>query len=169
MPRTSTATEAWVDVIREMTRDEFVASHPGFFLMSSEEAQTLASSFETDVVDYSQPKPRSGVRNLEIRWIRKSADNPFSDRVSVGRANNCDISLRHPSVSKLHAHFRVLQEGRRLTVTDLRSRNGTRVNDNLLASEVAEPVAVHDKVQFGSVYAIVLNAAAVYDFLASTL
>ncbi len=46
---------------------------------------------------------------------RDDASGPFPSRVSIGRARNADIVLRHESVSKFHAWFErdevVLREG----------------------------------------------------------
>lgn len=46
-------------------------------------------------------------------------------KLTVGSADQCDITLNHPSVSRKHALIQV--EGGTVTVSDLGSRNGTRV------------------------------------------
>ena len=60
----------------------------------------------------------------------------------------CDIVLRHPSVSKLHAHFHI--GGGRLELVDLDSQNGTRVNGRTLAPNQAMQVSKGDILLFGS-------------------
>jgi hypothetical protein len=67
---------------------------------------------------------------------------------TVGRTPETDIHLEHPDVSRAHAAFST--EGGRLTVRDLRSTNGTWVNDRKIEAE--EPVAVDpgDVVTFGT-------------------
>ena len=59
--------------------------------------------------------------------IVKRPGTAFPERFSIGRARNCDIVLRHHSVSKLHAHLHA-NGGRIVRVTDYQSANGTSVN-----------------------------------------
>jgi hypothetical protein len=80
--------------------------------------------------------------------IRKRADGSFLQHVSVGRARNHDIVLRHRSVSKFHAWFEV-HEGSRLLVKDSDSRNHTFVDGQQVANRVE--VLPGQTVRFGSV------------------
>ncbi|MDQ1523410.1 MAG: hypothetical protein QOE47_1334, partial [Pyrinomonadaceae bacterium] len=52
---------------------------------------------------------------------------PGGRRLSVGRATDCDLSLPHPSVSKIHAAILMNREGT-LLVSDTGSVNGTYIN-----------------------------------------
>jgi hypothetical protein len=80
--------------------------------------------------------------------IRKRAEGSFLQHVSVGRARNHDIVLRHRSVSKFHAWFEI-QEGSRLLVKDSDSRNHTFVDGQQVANKVE--VQPGQTVRFGSV------------------
>lgn len=80
--------------------------------------------------------------------IRKRADGSFLQHVSVGRARNHDIVLRHRSVSKFHAWFEI-QDGSRLLVKDSDSRNHTFVDGQQVANRVE--VQPGQTVRFGSV------------------
>ena len=80
--------------------------------------------------------------------IRKRADGSFLQHVSVGRARNHDIVLRHRSVSKFHAWFE-LHEGSRLLVKDSESRNHTFVDGQQVVNRVE--VLPGQTVRFGSV------------------
>lgn len=51
----------------------------------------------------------------------------FSERLSIGRADDADIQLRHPLVSRHHTEVRIAPGGHFL-IRDLGSRNGTQVN-----------------------------------------
>jgi len=70
-------------------------------------------------------------RRLECR-LRVEMDGhersfPLGDEPAVlGRGPDCDIVLPHESVSRQHARFR--REGGGFSITDLDSKNGTRVN-----------------------------------------
>src|SRR5262245_48740931 len=73
---------------------------------------TEKMGFATDVVD-PDDVPRqtrtSGGQPLALVYVvAKAPGNPYLDRISVGRARNCDIVVRDGSVSKLHAHMRIV-------------------------------------------------------------
>ena len=157
----SVHTTAWIELAQSLGEREFLARHPGFFLLSSHEAAELSTLHGATEID-SGPI-RVVKRKFEVRWIRRTHESDHPNRITVGRGGDCDVSFVHSSVSKLHAYFR--EEGGRLTVTDLRSRNGTRVNAVAISANKATPVAVHDGVQFGKVQAMVLDARELYAVL----
>ncbi|MET0283891.1 MAG: FHA domain-containing protein [Polyangiales bacterium] len=81
--------------------------------------------------------------------IKKRAEGgSFLQHVSVGRARNHDIVLRHRSVSKFHAWFE-LHDGSRLMVKDQESRNHTFVDGQQVSNRVE--VLPGQTVRFGSV------------------
>ncbi len=82
----------------------------------------------------------------------------------MGRTRNCDVVLRHPSVSKLHAHFRRNEQGQ-LVLVDNGSQNGTRVNGKVLSESEPQEVAVGDVIQFGRLTTSLLDAAALFDLV----
>jgi FHA domain len=85
---------------------------------------------------------------------RTGGDALYMDRISVGRARNKDIVLRHQSVSKFHCWFEVDDTGA-FHVTDAGSKNSTKVNTKVLAARERTRVEPSDIVRFGSVEAIV--------------
>ena len=160
----TTHMQAWIELAQSLGERDFLARHPGFFLVSTEEPGDLLTLFDTDVVDFGAPRVRRpSRRTFEVRGIEKSPENPTPDRISVGRKRSCDLYLSHSSISQLHACFR-MQEGR-LTITDLGSENGTQVNDKRLAPDKAEPIGTLDKVQLGSVQALVVDGCDLFDLL----
>lgn len=123
-----------------------------------------------------------------VRRVAKSERNPFAGRISLGRAANNDVTVVHPSVSKLHAHFLVPDEwleegpgtdgGRRtplpgtlaalsrrsgrdhgLRLVDVGSSNGTWVDDARLTPEQPVVVDVGAELRFGDVVCTLLDAA----------
>jgi hypothetical protein len=79
--------------------------------------------------------------------ICKRSEVSFLHHVSVGRARNHDIVLRHRSVSKFHAWFEITPGG--LFVKDCESRNHTFVNEERVPDRAE--VRAGDTVKFGSV------------------
>ncbi|HEX6815005.1 MAG TPA: FHA domain-containing protein [Gemmatimonadaceae bacterium] len=158
-------TDTLAELAQSSTRDEFVAKLPHSFLVLEQALLEDDVGFSTQVVDPVSLK-RSTVRrpqNIEVLAVVKAPGNPYPDRVSVGRARNCDIVMRDPSVSKLHAHFRVGVG--KLELVDIDSQNGTRVNGRALAPHQPAQVANGDVVLFGSVASKLVDAAALYDLL----
>jgi len=82
--------------------------------------------------------------------LRKRSEAAFLRSVSVGRARNHDIVLRHRSVSKFHGSFDLEDDGR-LFVRDANSSNHTFVNGRQITERLE--VRPGDNVQFGSVEA----------------
>jgi hypothetical protein len=152
------ATEAWIELARSMGQRAFVAQHPGWFLLISREPGELATIEDT----LSNVKRAALARRmLEVRWIEGNAREPR--RFTVGRSSKCDVPFGHPSVSKQHAYLDV--DGKLLAVTDDGSRNGTKVNGEEIAAGRPAPVQLRDRVQFGSVQAMVLDARELFETL----
>src|SRR5256885_3825594 len=84
---------------------------------------------------------------------RSNADTAYMERISIGRALNKDIVLRHASVSKFHGWFEVDEMGG-LHVADAGSKNSTRVNGKQLAPRELTRVGPGGAIRFGSVQAI---------------
>jgi hypothetical protein len=147
----------------QLSRPEFVACHTGLYLILAERPEALGSQFSTDVVSVDEMRDDAGAGRLEVKVVAKAPGNPYPDRISVGRARNCDIVLREPSVSKLHAHFLRLPGG--LELSDFGSQNGTRVNGGVLPPQTPRPVRSGDRLSFGTVETKLVDGADLYDLL----
>lgn len=66
---------------------------------------------------------------------------PLRADLTVGRGEDCSLSLPSPGVSRLHARFRRLEDGC-VEVTDLASRNGTYVDGRPIRREVVTAATV---------------------------
>jgi hypothetical protein len=163
--------ESLFPVALRMGRPSFIAEHHGFHLLkppATYEAESLG--FETLQADPENDDPSHIVPSAS-HWqatkIIKRRGNPYPDRMSVGRAFNCDVVLRFAVVSKLHAHFSFTAAGE-LRVTDLGSANGTWHNG--LRVEPGRPTRVspRDRLSFGGVHCQVIDAAGLYDLVSGT-
>ncbi len=76
---------------------------------------------------------------------------PAAGVLDVGRAARCDLVIDHPSVSRHHATLQLSP----LRITDLRSRNGTRLRGELLEPNVAVPFSIGEAVQIGQATVLV--------------
>lgn len=171
------ALEHWQALKRKLTREQFVAkfAHP-FLLRRSRLTAPPGEDggfgdeervgFSTAVVDAealtsARPGPLRGAR---VMPVTKAPGNPFPDRISVGRATNCDIVIRGSTVSKLHAHFKVIGPGD-VVLTDAKSANGTRVNGTRLAPGDPVRVTAGDSILFGGVSVQLLDPKRIYELL----
>jgi hypothetical protein len=96
-------------------------------------------------------------RHFAITLDKRVHDGTYVDRISVGRARNKDIVLRHPSVSKFHAWFERDPQGN-WCVADAGSKNGTRANATEMQPRDLVKIQQGDVLRFGSVEAMVCSS-----------
>lgn len=87
---------------------------------------------------------------------RRGAESAFLDRVSVGRATNTDIVLRHKTVSKYHGYFSADESGGHYLV-DAGSKNGTTLDGKTVEPRVSVALAPGARIIFGSVETIFVD------------
>jgi hypothetical protein len=81
---------------------------------------------------------------------RADVDTAFVDRISVGRARNKDIVLRHGSISKFHGWFQV-DEANTVYFADAGSKNGTRVGGVLVAPRAPTELHAGTRISLGRI------------------
>ena len=150
-------------------RERFVAAHPLLFLVHTapEFADDRAGNDDFEFATRVGDVPLDDDDDItEPGWViaplKKREGGPFPDRIGLGRARNCDVVLRFPSVSKLHAQFRT---GAVLHLVDVGSVNGTIVNGTPLVARAPQPVKIGDRLQFGTVVVELVDAAGLYDLV----
>jgi hypothetical protein len=168
----------WQQLKRSVSLERFAAEFAHPFLLRRRPSRpslppgnpngvTKEMGFETGLIDspyVARLPPEGQLAGARVLAVVKAQGNPYPDRVAVGRAGNCDIVLRDVSVSKLHAHLRVLGPGE-ATVTDAGSVNGTLVNGKRLAAGTAQPLRVGDTVAFGGIVTQFLDPRTLYELL----
>jgi len=156
--------------------DEFVRHFDHLFLLKRPRSRASASrtapnvEFQTTLVSTRRSGLQLDSTDFADAWmieaIKKRPGKAFAERTSLGRAPNCDIVIRVPYISKLHALF-VTEPGVPIEVFDNRSANGTWVNEVRL--DPGERVRLHsgDKLAFGAAEFEVLSAADLHPILRS--
>ena len=158
--------------VRDQGRDAFIAAHPHLFflqLAEGETTQAVERSFKTAnaLPAAAMQLARDGYQmtvdlaRVTLYVIAKAANNPWKERIIVGRARNNDVSIDHGSISKVHAY--VTQSGNEYTIVDAGSRNGTWVNGRPVSTTDREKLRVGAQVRLGSVVLELIDAASVYD------
>lgn len=150
---------------KKLDRAAFAARFPHLFFVfrEAESGGITPFSFRTEAVPAGSAPLVRGV--LRVVPLVKSENNPYADRLSIGRTRNCDIVLRDGSVSKLHAHVRLEPSGA-CAIVDLGSHNGTKVNDERARANEPMPLHADDVVTIGTVGLRVLDAKIVHTLLA---
>lgn len=147
----------------DLGKDEFANRFPHLFLLFNDETGGGPAPFSTQVVSRKDAlKKPGGV--LRVLPLVKAAGNPYSDRVSIGRARNCDVVLRDPSVSKLHAHVRKEPNGT-WVIIDLDSHNGTAVGSVPILPSRPEVLRPGETLTIGGVTVRVVDAVQLYSIL----
>jgi hypothetical protein len=168
--------DEWRQTRANTTRADFIALHPYAFLLSASTGagaaanQALAAVRPTEfrTVTHKEYNAKSvdapSLEQTLILPLRKGEGRPFPDRISVGRATNCDVVIRDSSVSKLHGHFRDVS-AERAFFTDAKSSNGTRLDGTLIQPGVATEIRTHTLLSFGRVQLVFMSPGDVYDWL----
>ncbi len=159
---------------------QFVKAHPYPFLVHTAADARLQdnpweerSAFSTDIRDHDAEGPDDDdddapgegpqpVRAIVVP-VRKREGGLFADRIAIGRARNCDVVLRYPSVSKLHAQLLIGEQG--WSVIDLSSANSTSLNGTRLVARKAHPIVLGDRLLLGEIELELVDAAAAYERL----
>ena len=168
--------DEWRRTRANTTRADFLALHPYAFLVSASTGTGVAANQPMSVVrpvefrtvthkEYNANKLETP--NLELPLIlplRKGEGRPFPERISVGRATNCDLVIRDASVSKLHGHFRDVSTEQAF-FTDAKSSNGTRLDGTLIQPGSATEIRANTLLSFGRVQLVFMSPGDVYNWL----
>jgi hypothetical protein len=95
---------------------------------------------------------------------REETDALFMGRISVGRARNKDIVLRHSSVSKFHAWIEA-NESETLHVADAGSTNLTQVNGRPLEPRIRTELHAGDSIRFGAIETVLCTPETLWNCL----
>jgi hypothetical protein len=145
----------------EIKQDYFtegVKLSAGFDGFDDREAEVNVTVPSIKVGDFAPVKPEED--DFQTVFIAHTSDLVMpkqtklvfetGNRLSVGRTPESNLTLDHPSVSKIHASL-FLNAQNQLLVADTGSSNGTFVNGQRMAYGKAQPISASDTVKFGNV------------------
>ncbi len=146
-------------------RERFEARYGRWFLVLSDAGLAEDVSMFVNTATRDTDELLAGGREvLDVRplvpRVRSKAKSPSAPSVTVGRDPDSDVVLRHARVSSQHAELS--QAGGLLLLTDLGSKNGTRLNRVKLAPRTPTAIDVGDSVSFGPVAATLWGIADLY-------
>ena len=117
------------------------------------------------LTDRALAKELSERTHFIVPLRRRTGDGAgFQERISIGRARNNDVILRHETVSKFHAWLEADEEGV-FYVCDARSTCATTLNGTRLLPQDELPLQFGDVIAFGGVRAFFCESAALWRVL----
>jgi pSer/pThr/pTyr-binding forkhead associated (FHA) protein len=151
---------------RGMPVEAFRQAYPHYFLYKHPKSVRDVAGPQPDI-DYA-------TRTLSLNFdplpgepqvvpVKKNPDNPFPDRLTIGRAINCDVVIRLAFVSKVHAHLFI--QGQQLTLRDNRASNFTFHNHRKLEPGSSKAVKLGDVLSFGALDLELVDAGRLYELL----
>lgn len=151
---------------RGVTQATFQQLHPHHFLYKHAKESRVERTSEPDI-DYATRAidlnfdPMPGMTQLVP--VKKNPENPFPDRLTIGRATNCDVVIRFAFISKVHAHLFV--QGDKLTLRDNKAANGTFHNRKRLDPGSSRSVKLGDLLGFGALELELMDSGRLYQLL----
>jgi len=113
-------------------------------------------------VDTRTMEPGKPLGENELRLLVIEGDTarayplPARGTLIVGRAEECDIRIDHPSLSRKHAQIEI---DRGIWIKELGSTNGTRLGGRRLRPEERVPLPPGELVEIGPIVAVVQGAS----------
>jgi len=159
--------DPFISLTRQLSKRDFVAHVHGYMFFKTPLCRPQVGPMEYETAMFRSDDPAIEISTLPawaVAAIRKRPGNPFPDRISVGRALNCDVVLRLSFVSKLHAHL-LIEDGQVRALVDNNSTNGTKINGTPLIPGKATRVESDDLVSFGELDLTLLSPNDLYDRL----
>jgi hypothetical protein len=162
--------DAYADLADRLTRREFIEKFPMLFLIkrpAGNAASVGPITFRTQALTlnadglFADNGPFT--EGFWVWPLLKKRGNPFPERISLGRASNCDVVFRLGYVSKLHAH--ILLDDAQASIADQGSANGSEVNGKPLIANKAVPLTPGDRIKLGGLELTFLDAPGLHDVL----
>jgi hypothetical protein len=170
MPIAQQTIRDFMETARSQSAETFEKRFACPFLLGREVLEE-EFAFATAIASVDEMERGAQRDGLRIRdWVLpvqrpEGSSKVGSLRVFVGRASNNDISIPHPTVSKLHAYF-TLEQGR-WWVVDVGSSNGTTVNGMKAPARAKTALYDKDVVVFGRCAFSFLLPRSLYELVAS--
>jgi hypothetical protein len=163
--------QPYLELAKATTRTGFFAQVEGFFLVKRP-ARIAPAAPAPGKIEFVTSYARAQVDPYATEWrilpVRKKPDNPYPDRISVGRATNCDVVIRLPFVSKVHAHL-VVEPDESLSLRGNQPDNPTLHNGRRLEPGASCRLAVGDLVGIGTLEFEFVDAERLYQLLTTEL
>ena len=155
----------------KLGRAAFEATHPHPFLMmrkSGEELRQvmprLATMWAPMAPMTSQPPPptTNEPSDLLIFEVRPRPGSFFPKLISIGRGEQCDVSIPDGRISRLHVSIEHVPPTKEYWLFDADSRNGTKLNGRNVAKGERVKLAFGDTIKLGSLWLEFVSAGMIF-------
>jgi hypothetical protein len=167
------AFQTFVQTHAGLSRDELLARigapHLAVTWLAPQEGDSADLGVFTivpDAPEAAMPQP-DGSWRLLLPVAKRSGANGFTGMITLGRATNNDLVIKHRQISKFHAYFRAVSG--KWAIHDAASTNGTWVDGRRAPPERGVPLRSGSTLVFGSdaVNATFLTPEALADLVES--
>jgi hypothetical protein len=158
----------------ERGRSAFVAAHAYPFLLMSKSGEELRAGKVRHATAWAPQAPMTAppsiapvadVSDLLIFKVRPRPDSFFPRLVSIGRGEQCDVSIPDGRISRLHASIEHVPQSNAYMLFDADSRNGTKLNGRNVGKGAGVKLAYGDAIKLGSFWLQFVSAGQLYDRL----
>jgi len=170
-----------VDTFREqlkLPRPAFEAAHAYPFLLMDKSGEELRVGRlrhptvwapQAPMAAPPSPEPAVDLSDLLIFKVRPRPESFFPRLVSIGRGEQCDVSIPDGRISRLHASIEHVPQSNAYMLFDADSRNGTKLNGRNVAKGERVKLAFGDVIKLGSFWLQFVSAGQLFDRLRSAL
>lgn len=136
-------------LFHEHSEEQFLKLHPHWFLIQ----ESIVTKTDSELFFTAQGTTHSESERVDflsspVFFIRKAKKSAFENVVTLGRAENNDITINNARISKFHAYFS--SQGPDLFLTDSGSTNGTFLEREQLEASQAYVLKDNASVRFGT-------------------
>jgi FHA domain-containing protein len=162
--------DEYVQRARMLDRGAFVMAYRHLFLLKHAKPPELKFDAASGLLDGPTMMGKfafdPAANRPQIAPVKKKPGNPEPWAFSIGRAATCDVVLRFPIVSQLHAHLSVDASGS-IAIIDAGSANSTKCNGKRLLPKQTELLQIGDRIGFGPLEFELCDAERLHHLLAS--
>ena len=146
----------YIAELKELGEERFALAHDHPVLVREEDWDDGTPAFQTEVFSKDEMLQKlaaaKGIDPSEggvgdVFPITKRKGGAFAERIGIGRARSVDVCVFLAKMSKYHAY--VTETDGSFAITDAGSKNGTKVDGELLEPKEQRPLTDRAKVEFG--------------------
>lgn len=149
----------FIQLRQAMTREQFLEAYPHPFLIipMAEGMGDVGKLDDFDTLPVTAPQPGDRWAERMVAAVAKRVGDNFPNFIWIGREPQCDVSLPHGGISKLHAQL-IRRPSGEYEILDTNSSNGTFVDGKRLDGNTPARVADGARIRLGTLECVFRSA-----------